>query len=174
MHRPLGTVAASLTAFALGLGISTRAQAPAGTGGNFDWPLHNLDFRNSRYAPLDEINTSNASRLAVKWSYDAGAVDNIGRNTPLVVDGVMYLDAGSKLFAVNAVTGQLIWNVQIEPPFPASGRGPAYGDGVIYAYGRSVLYAVDAKTGKIVESFANKGRLEIARASLQFKYPDKD
>jgi len=46
----------------------------------------------------------------VKWSYDASAADNIGRNTPLVVDGVMYVDAGSKLFAVNAATGQLVWS----------------------------------------------------------------
>ena len=63
---------------------------------------------------------------------------------------------------------------RIEPPFPATGRGPIYGDGRIYAYGQSILYAVDAKTGRIVESFANKGRLEIARAAVQFKYPDKD
>ncbi len=114
---------------------------------NFDWPLHNLDIRNSRYAPLDEINGSNVARLAVKWSYDAGAVDNIGRNTPLVVDGVMYVDAGSKLFAVDAATGRLLWNVQIDPPFPATGRGPIYGDGRIYAYGQSILYAIDAKIG---------------------------
>lgn len=172
--RFVGVVALGVAALTIGPGATTRAQAPGGTGANFDWPLHNLDLRNGRYAPLDEINTSNAGRLTVKWSYDAGAVDNIGRDTPLVADGVLYVDAGSKLFAVNAATGQLVWNVQIEPPFPASGRGPTYGDGRIYAYGQSVLYAVDAKTGKIVESFANKGRLEVARAALQFKYPDKD
>ena len=41
-------------------------------------------------------------------------------------------------------------------------------------YGRTVLYVVDAKTGKIVESFGNKGRLQVADAALRFKYPDKD
>ena len=122
-HGASGRVVSRLAIAAVALTGQAGAQAPAGPGGSFDWPLHNLDVRNSRYAPLDEINTSNVARMAVKWSYDAGAVDNIGRNTPLVVDGVMYVDAGSKLFAVNAATGQLQWSVAIEPPFPASGRG---------------------------------------------------
>src|SRR5829696_3487804 len=140
-HRACGRVVSSLAIAAVALGGPARAQPPAGPGGSFDWPLHNLDVRNTRYAPLDEINTSNVARMTVKWSYDAGAVDNIGRNTPLVVDGVMYVDAGSKLFAVNAATGQLLWNVAIEPPFAATGRGPIYGDGRIFAYGQSILYA---------------------------------
>ena len=172
-HEASGRAVSSLAVVAVALGSPSGAQAPSGAA-NFDWPLHNLDIRNSRYAPLDEINTSNAARLTVKWSYDAGGVDNIGRNTPLVVDGVMYVDAGSKLFAVNAATGQVLWNVAIEPPFPASGRGPVYGDGRLSAYGLSILYAIDAKTGRIVESFGNKGRVEIARAAVQFRYPDKD
>ena len=174
MYRASGRIACSMAVVALALGSSAGGQAPSGTSANADWPLHNLDNRNSRYAPLDEINASNVARSGGEVVYDAGAVDSIARNNPLVVDGVMYVDAGSKLFAVDAATGRLIWNVQVDPPFPATGRGPIYGDGKIYAYGQSILYAVDAKTGRIVESFANKGRLEIGRAALQFKYPDKD
>jgi glucose dehydrogenase len=169
-----GIVACGIAALATGLGTPTRAQVTQRPGGNVDWPLHNLDLRHGRYAQLDEINASNAGALALQWSYDAGAADNIGRNTPLVIDGVMYVNAGSKLLAVDAATGQPRWNVQVDPAFPASGRGPTYGDGRIYGYGRTVLYAVDAKTGTIVESFGSRGRLEIARAALQFKYPDKD
>jgi quinoprotein glucose dehydrogenase len=173
-HNSLGRIVFAGAAFAMALAyaVAMRAQAPAGT--NADWALHSLDLRNGRYATLDEINVSNVARLTLKWSYDGGAADNIGRNTPLVIDGVMYVDAGSKLFAIDAATGQRRWSVQIDPPFPASGRGPSYGDGTIYAYGRSILYAVDAKTGRVVESFGSKGRLEVARAALQFKYPDKD
>ena len=174
MYRASGRIASSVAVIAMALGGSAGGQAPSGPGAGADWPLHNLDIRNSRYAPLDEINASNVARLTLKWSYDGGAVDSIARNNPLVVDGVMYVDAGSKLFAVDAATGRLLWNVQVDPPFPATGRGPIYGDGKIYGYGQSILYAVDAKTGRIVESFANKGRLEIGRAALQFKYPDKD
>lgn len=34
-----------------------------------DWPLHNFDLRNTRYAAIAEINASNVSRLALKWSF---------------------------------------------------------------------------------------------------------
>ena len=160
-----------LTLVAAAGGLAT-AQQPSSVA--VDWSSHNLDLRNSRYAPLAEIDTTNVGRLTLKWSYTADAVNNISRGTPLVVDGVLYASAGSRLFAVDAVTGRLMWEVQVEPSFPASGRGPSYGDGRIYAYGRSIVYAVDAKTGKLVESFGNKGRLELARAAMQFKNPDKD
>ena len=38
-----------------------------GTGGQADWPLHSLDVYGSRYSPLDEINASNVSTLALQW-----------------------------------------------------------------------------------------------------------
>ena len=55
-----------LAVVALALGRPSDAQTPPGAGANFDWPLHNLDVRNSRYAPLDEINASNAARRWLK------------------------------------------------------------------------------------------------------------
>jgi alcohol dehydrogenase (cytochrome c) len=158
----------------IGVPMTTHAQAPAGSGANFDWPLHNLDARNSRYAPIDEVNRSNVSKLTTRWSFTASGGDNIGRTTPLVIDGVMYFNSGSKLYALNAATGQQLWAVDVEPPFPANGRGPTYGGGRIYAYGRTIVYAVDAKTGRVVDAFGNKGRLEVTTAALHAKYPEKD
>ncbi len=150
------------------------AGAQAGRSGNTDWPLHNLDLRNGRFSPLDQIGAANVGSLAVKWSYEVGPSDNIGQITPLVIDGVMYFNAGSTLFAVDGASGALKWKAQVEPAFPGTGRGPSYGDGRIYAHGLSVVYAVDARTGRLVESFGNKGRLQIADAALQFKYPERD
>jgi quinoprotein glucose dehydrogenase len=160
----------SLAALAMWLVTPVRAQGEK----SGDWSLHNFDLHGSRYSPLDEVNASNAGKLAVKWSLEAGSTDTIAQSTPLVVDGVMYFNAGSKLSAVNAATGASVWTYQVTPAFPGTGRGPAYGDGRIYAYGRTILYAVDAKTGQVVEAFGNKGRLEVADAAVKFKYPDKD
>ena len=39
---------------------------------SMDWPLHDLNLAKTRYAPLDEINTSNVDRLALAWSFDVG------------------------------------------------------------------------------------------------------
>ena len=152
-------------------GATTRAQGPA--GGNTAWSLHNGDLGNGRYAPLDEINVSNVGRMGLKWSFEVGAAETIRQVTPVVLDGVMYFNAGSRLYAINAATGTQIWTAQVEPAFPGHGRGPTYGGGRIYAYGRGAMFAVDAKTGAVVESFGNKGRLEVADA-IRVKYPKQD
>ena len=142
------------------------------TSGQTNWPLHNLDIGGSRYADIDEINTSNASRMALAWSFEAGAANSITQVTPLVIDGVMYLNAGSTLFALNAVTGESVWTMKMDDNLQARGRGPTYGDGRLYAFGGASMYATDGQTGELVESFGNGGRLEIISEALQFKYPD--
>lgn len=153
---------------------STHAQGKA----SGDWLSHNFDLHNTRFSPLDQINTSNASGLKEQWIIQAGGADPITQVTPLVVDGVMYYNAGSKLFAVNAATGASLWTYEVDPPFPGFSRGPTYADGRIYAsggsYGGNVLYAVDAKTGRPLQSFGNKGRFLIADEAVKFKFPQKD
>jgi glucose dehydrogenase len=167
---------------AAGSSTLTAAGAQSAASDRFDWPQHNLDLRGSRYAAVADIDRSNVGRLAVKWSLPLEASDIVTQVTPLVIDGVMYLNAGSKLIAVDGATGKVRWTRTVEPAFPGSTlgrRGAASDDGrVIYAYGGSggsaVLFAVDARTGQIVESFGNKGRLQIADAAVHFKYPEKD
>ena len=84
----------------------------------------------------------------------------------------MYLNAGSTLFAVNAVSGESIWTMTMDETLVARGRGPAYGDGRVYAFGAATMYATDGKTGELVESFGDAGRLEIISEALHFQYPD--
>jgi len=188
MRMLCGGLAAVFTLASLGPGMvaPTRAQQP--TAG--DWPSHNLDRRNSRYSPLDQITAANVAALTKQWSHQPASVDvkagagggitgsGIGQVTPLVVDGVMYYNAGSSLVALDAATGARRWTHQIDPPFAGSGRGPTYGDGYIYAYGgpvgNSVLYAIDAKTGQPRQSFGSKGRMLIATEVVKSKFPNKD
>ncbi len=141
-------------------------------GGRADWPLHNLDVEASRYSPLDEIDTTNVGGLELAWSFAPGAGPGIAQATPLVVDGVMYLNAGSTLFAVNAASGESIWTLILDDRLVARGRGPAYGDGRVYAFGAATMYAADGKTGELVASFGDAGRLDIISEGLQFQYPD--
>ncbi|MEQ1898427.1 MAG: PQQ-binding-like beta-propeller repeat protein [Vicinamibacterales bacterium] len=140
---------------------------------NVDWPLHNLDLQNSRFSPLAQITSANAGKLALKWTFETSKAESIGSVTPLVIDGVMYFNSGSKLFAVDAVSGKSKWTFNTDPPFGGGRRGPAYGDGRIYATGQRDMYVVDAKTGKAVESFGDKGVLRVANKAMQFKYPGK-
>ena len=116
--------------------MPVHAQGPGGTrlvqDRETDWPLHNADLSNSRFAPQDQINASNVSSLELKWSFEAEP--QVSRVTPLVIDGLMYFNAGTRLFAVDAATGQAVWTMDAtESRLSRGGRGPAYGDGRIYA-----------------------------------------
>lgn len=142
------------------------------TGGQANWTLHNLDLSGSRYAEIDQINTSNADELELAWTFEAGAANSITQVTPLVVDGLMYINSGSTVFAVDATTGEKVWTTKLADDLEARGRGPTYGDGKLYAFGGASMYAADGKTGELVESFGDGGRLEIVSEALEFKYPD--
>jgi outer membrane protein assembly factor BamB len=61
-------------------------------------------------------------------------------------------------FALDAATGKQLWLTQVEPPFPANGRGVTYGDGRIYAHGATVMYAVDARTGALYRRSSPKSQ----------------
>jgi glucose dehydrogenase len=138
-----------------------------------NWSDHNADLANTRYSPLNQITAANAGKLALKWSYELPKAESIAEQTPVVIDGVMYVNSGSKLYALDAVTGKQVWTFQLQPSFAARNRGPAYGDGNIYAMGPGEIYAVDAKAGKPVESFGDHGVLHIITEALRFKYPGK-
>ena len=181
--RLMAATAASIAAVIAGIPASSEQARRSQTthhsplprvtaGGQADWPLHNLDLKGSRYSSLDEINTTNVDGLELAWSFEPGAGPGIAQATPLVVDGVMYLNAGSTLFAVNAVSGESIWTLTMDETLAARGRGPAYGDGRVYAFGAATMYATDGKTGELVESFGDAGRLEIISEALHFQYPD--
>ena len=72
----LGTIATWLVVPAgarMGTLAVAQGQASRTRGaGMTDWPSHNFDLSNTRYSPLDAINTTNAGSLAVTWSFDAG------------------------------------------------------------------------------------------------------
>ena len=51
--------------------------APQGAG-DVGWPLHNFDLGNTRFSPLDQIDTSNVDRLVPAWSLDVDP-DTVGR-----------------------------------------------------------------------------------------------
>ena len=172
---PRAEVALVSLAATLVVVVATGAVAPTiAQPGSADWTSQNIDLGNSRYAPLDQVDTSNVHRLQERWSFQAGPTDNIAQATPLVVDGVMYLHSRSTLFALNAVTGEELWTATLDEG-PESGspvRGPTFADGRVYAYRGADLYAMNAATGVPVESFGNQGVLPVVTEALLRKYPD--
>jgi quinohemoprotein ethanol dehydrogenase len=124
-----------------------------------NWMTHGRTYDEQRFSPLNEINAHNVSGLKLAWFYDLDT--HRGQEaTPLVIDGVMYFStAWSKVFALNAATGKLIWSY--DPKVPGEwavnaccdvvNRGVAAWNGKIFVGtldGR--LIAIDAATGKLV------------------------
>jgi len=124
-----------------------------------NWLTYGRTYSEQRFSPLKQIDDHNASSLGLAWHFDLDT--HRGQEaTPLVVDGVMYFtSAWSKVFAVNAATGTLLWSYDPKVP-PQWGaytccdvvnRGVAIWGGKVYAAtldGR--LVALDARNGKLV------------------------
>ena len=97
---------------ALGVAASPAAAAIAGVG-PASWPTAAQSSSGERNQPLEfQIGPQNVSQLAPKWVFtDHGDVSA----TPTVANGVVYFpDFGGYLNAVNAQTGALIWQSQID------------------------------------------------------------
>ncbi len=122
-----------------------------------DWLSHGRTYDEQRFSPLSQITTSNVSTLGLAWSLDLDTARG-QEATPLVVDGVLYsTSAWSKVQAIDAATGHLLW--QYDPKVPGEtgakaccdvvNRGVGMWKGRVYVGtldGR--LVALDAKTGK--------------------------
>jgi len=176
MSRRLRTHVLGLVAFAALTSISVQGQTGAQKG---EWRTYGGDLGHTRYAPLDQINAGNFSKLEVAWRFKT---DNLGprlefnlQSTPLVVGNRLYSTAGTRraVVSLDAATGELQW-VHSEDegargaaaPRQLSGRGLAYWtDGkeerILYVTQGYRLVALDAKTGNRVPSFATNGILDL-------------
>jgi quinohemoprotein ethanol dehydrogenase len=124
-----------------------------------NWMSYGRSYTEQRFSPLKNINDQNAARLGLAWHFDLDT--RRGQEaTPLVVDGRMYFtSAWSKVFALDAATGSLLWSYdpRVPPEWGVNAccdvvnRGLAAWRGKIFfgtLDGR--LIALDAATGNKV------------------------
>jgi quinohemoprotein ethanol dehydrogenase len=121
-----------------------------------DWPTIGLDYGETRFSKLNQINADNVKKLGLVWSYSLDSSRGV-EATPVVVDGIMYQTASwSVVHAIDARTGKKIWSfdpgVDREKGYKGCcdvvNRGVAVYKGKVFvaAYdGR--LIALDAATG---------------------------
>lgn len=127
-----------------------------------DWPNHGGGLDESGYSRLAAIDTGNVGKLGLAWSLDLPGEVTL-EATPIAVDGVLYFTGTySTVYAVEAVTGKLLWKydpniwehgaARLRLQFAAS-RGAAYAAGRVFTAtfdGR--LLALDARSGKLLWS----------------------
>src|ERR1700683_5499112 len=97
---------------------ATRAQDGATRS---DWPHYGGTQLSWRYSALDQVNTANVKSLVPVWIFQTGDYAENLQATPIVVDGVMYLITPRiQVFALNAATGNVLW--QYKYPTPRAGK----------------------------------------------------
>lgn len=155
--------------------------ACSGNKGAYDtWRVAGGSKENIRYSTLTQIDTTNAAKLTVAWTYHTGDHDTVNYSqiqcNPIIVDGVMYATSPKlKLLAVDALTGQSKWVFDPTQGIDAgnqrarfnmnNNRGVVYWesgeDKRIFYTASSELYAIDAKNGSLLTSFGNGGKVDL-------------
>ncbi len=111
-----------------------------------------------RFSPLKTINKNNVQNVFPAWAFSFGGEKQRGQETqPLIYDGIMYATGSySRLFAIDARTGEEIWQYDarlpegILPCCDVINRGAAiYGDNVYFGTLDARVVALNAKTGKV-------------------------
>jgi alcohol dehydrogenase (cytochrome c) len=112
-----------------------------------------------RFSILDKVNTKNVHNLVPAWSFSFGGEKQRGQEAQaLVHDGMVFVTGSySRLFAMDAKTGEKIWEYDarlpegIMPCCDVINRGPAlYGDNIYFTTLDAQIVALNYKTGKKV------------------------
>jgi alcohol dehydrogenase (cytochrome c) len=121
-----------------------------------DWLMWRRTYNGWGYSPLDQINKDNVKNLQVAWTWSM--VSGPTETTPIVHDGVLFLfNYGNRIQALNAETGDLIWEYKRDLPTALVANTPnlstrnmaLYEGTLIVATSDAHLVALDAKTGKV-------------------------
>jgi alcohol dehydrogenase (cytochrome c) len=133
-----------------------------------DWLMWRRTYDGYGFSPLDQITKDNVKDLKVAWTWSltSGATET----TPIVHDGVLFIfNFGNRIQALNAATGDLIWEYKRDLPAALIANTPnlstrnlaIYDNTLIAATSDAHIVALDTKTGKVVWDHAtadwNKG-----------------
>src|SRR5690606_754662 len=138
-------------------GNVTEARLLAAEDDPDNWLSHGRTYAEQRFSPLTDINDGNVGELSLAWAVELDT-SRAQEATPVAVDGGMYLTtAWSKVMAVDAASGEVLWRYDPHPKGAQGAyaccdvvnRGVALWEGKVFAGtidGR--LVALDAATGE--------------------------
>jgi alcohol dehydrogenase (cytochrome c) len=122
--------------------------------GDGEWLAWRRTLDAQAYSPLTQIKKRNVGLLRQIWSWSLPP--SLNETTPLVHDGIMFVASGNMVQALDAATGDLMW--QYLRPLPAefnNGRDERvktlalYGHKLFVPTADGHLVALDARTGKV-------------------------
>src|SRR5580698_1032069 len=136
-----------------------------------DWLLWRRTYQNISFSPVKQISTTNVHDLGVAWTLTLPVSAN--EITPLVHDGVLFVESGASIQALNAATGEVLWQYsRILPESLRNGQQSRmknlaiYGDALYAPTADGHVIALETKTGKLIWDHAvmSSGEGEAGRA----------
>ena len=121
-----------------------------------DWLTYNGNDSANRYSPLKQITTGNVASLKLKWLFP---IPYFGlETTPLAADGVLYVTGPNQVYALDARTGNPLWQYSRPPSAGMVGdarlgtnRGVAIlRDKVFFVTDNAHLLALGRASGKLL------------------------
>jgi glucose dehydrogenase len=128
-----------------------------------EWSVWGGDPAQTHFSSLTQITAQNVAQLKPVWVYNPGTTGRGWENTPLLVDGRLYVsDPTGDILALDPTNGDPIWRWK-SPQAVSRVRGLAYwpGDGTmkprILATRNGRVLGFDLKTGVPVDDWPNGG-----------------
>ena len=118
-----------------------------------DWLMWRRTYQTLGFSPLAQVNRTTVKGLGAAWSWSLAPSQN--EITPLIHDGVLFVQSGDTVQALNATNGDLLW--QYHRTLPDTATDPhgtrvktmaIYQDRLFAAFVDGHLVALDVKTGK--------------------------
>ncbi len=168
-HDRQGVVTANFSKLVLGL-VACLTVLPALLPAQ-SWPTYNGDYSGRRFSPLSQINSSNIGSLSMAWMHrvdvrELRGIPNVQiKSTPLEVNGVLYFTVPDHLWAVNARTGERLWQYTwVDKGGHLTGqRGVGMYENWLYFMGPDGWFiSLNAKDGK------ERWRVQVADPKLQY------
>ena len=147
-----------------------------------EWPFYGGDQAGTKWSAAADINRATVSQLETAWSWKTAekplpefrTQPGSFENTPLMIDNVLYVSTPyNRVVALDAESGRELWAYDphaYEAGQPPNGTGfvhrgvAAWRDGEklrIFINSRDRLICLDARTGEVVESFGQRGAINL-------------
>lgn len=153
--------------------VSLRLEAQEAIYDNFsEWSVYHGDRSGTHYSELDQINVENIDKLELAWTYEGEPIR--GRRTiqcnPLIIKDKVYLTTQQlNVVCVDGELGTEKWKWEPRLHGGSGGdvnRGLVYyknmkgNDFIFFVFG-SQLFCIDAESGELVQTFGEKGRVNL-------------
>ena len=132
-----------------------------------DWKTYGNDPGHARFSTLTQITPQNVTRLTKAWEFDTRTPGRKWQNTAVVINNILYITLqNGGVVALEPETGRELWRFET-PVRGRSVRAIAYWPGdddtaprLLYG-ANDKLIELDPITGRPIESFGNKGVLDV-------------